>query len=116
MKTVIGIIALCWSSITMGQAPIEGTWDTGVDEVQIQIYPTSEKWEGKIITCEKAPQMVGKIVVRDLKKVGSHWEGEIYVARRDMWLDAIIEPQNQELAITASVGFLRKTKVWEKVK
>ena len=113
MKTFIIFFGLLLMSISMNaQQRIEGLWDTGQDKTKIEIIGTT----GKIHSSDNEKATVGKLIVKELKKIDNTYKGKLYLIRRNRWVDAVFVPNGNSLTVTISAGWQSKTLKWNLVK
>jgi hypothetical protein len=115
MKYVIILIILLWSLSAFSQSSIEGKWNTTMDNTIIEIYKNSGKWEGKVVSSDNSKAEPGKVVMRNLIQVDTHWEGEFYIPMLRSWLNAKLVPGDEEMSVTAYSWLISRTKVWKKL-
>ena len=115
MKNFILIILFLGTFSVFGQSNFNGTWDTGEDNTIIEISESAGKIVGKIKSSDNPKATIGKVMVKDLKKNGTKWEGKIYAAKRQDWYDAVLTPKGNILEIKISVGFMSKTVEWKRI-
>lgn len=108
MKIILTCCIL-FSAITMhAQQSIEGFWNTGQDNTVVEVLQEDGKWAGKIHASDNAEVVIGKTILKDLKKQGSTWKGEIFIAKRQRWADVQLTPQASQLDVLVSAGFSKK--------
>jgi hypothetical protein len=112
MKILVLFLGVLLTSISMNaQQSINGIWNTGQDNTKIKIDNTI----GKIHSSDNAKATVGKLIIKDLNKVGNSYKGKLYLIRRNLWADAVFVPNGKLLNVTISAGFQKKTVVWNLV-
>ena len=115
MKNIILIVLTICSYSIYGQSNIIGTWDTGEDNTIIVISESIGKVVGKIKSSDNSKAIIGKSLLKELKKSGAKWEGKIYAAKRQKWYDAILTQKGNILEIKISAGFFSKTVKWKRI-
>lgn len=115
MKNLILIVVALCSFSVFGQSNLTGTWDTGEDNTVIEITESDGKTTGKIKSSDNPKATINKVMLKDLKKSGSSWNGKIYAAKRQQWYDAEITQKGDVLEIKISVGFMSKTVEWKRI-
>jgi hypothetical protein len=115
MKLLIVACFCLFSSASIDSSTLEGTWDIGEDNTIITIVQENGQWVGKIKSSDKPKAKVGKVILKDLKKVGDKWEGTVYSAKKKDWFDVVITPKGDVLELKVSAGAFSKTKKWKKV-
>ena len=115
MKNLILIVATLCSFSVFGQSQLNGNWNTGEDNTVIEITESAGEIVGKIKSSDNTKATIGNVMLKDIKKNGTNWEGKIYAAKRQAWYDAVIIQKGNILEIEISVGFLSKTVEWKKV-
>lgn len=93
------------------QQSINGIWNTGQDNTHIEINSTT----GKIHFSNNKKATVGKLIIKDLNKMGNTYKGKIYLIRRNQWADAVFVPKEKLLIVTVLAGFQKKTMIWNLV-
>ena len=114
MKYILIIISFFPFLVGLSQAEIEGVWDTGTDNTIIQIYKSSTQFEGKVISSDNEKAKPNMQVIRNVKKVGDHWEGEFYIPFFGKWLDTELRPEQNNLKVKVHVGWFSKSKTWRR--
>jgi hypothetical protein len=94
------------------QHNIEGIWSTGQDQTNIKIMGTI----GKIHSSHNEKALVGKIIIKELKKKDNTYTGKIYLVRRNRWVDAVFVPNGNVLTLSILAGWQSKTLKWNLVK
>ncbi|NLR91545.1 MULTISPECIES: DUF2147 domain-containing protein [Flammeovirga] len=113
MKKFIALLIFSMISfISFGQ-DIKGKWNTGKEDTIVEIKG-DDVLEGKISSTHNPKGKVGTVILRDLKKKGDHYEGEIYSIKKDEWYNADVKVVDDHLEVKVSVGFLSKTVEWKK--
>jgi hypothetical protein len=111
MKTILSAIILCFFTLTINaQDSINATWDMGKENTHISIQET----EGKVVSSDKT-QLVGKVLLKDIKADGNHYTAQIFVLKKKKWYKAKIQPEENKLLVTVKVGLMSKTLTWLKV-
>jgi len=109
MKTLLFFLGVLLTPISINaQQSINGIWNTGQENTKIEINKTI----GKIYSSDNKNATVGKLIVKDLNKMGNSYNGKLYLIRRNQWVDAVFVPNGKSLNITISAGFQKKTVVW----
>ena len=114
MKAFTLVFALFIAGQLFAQASIEGRWDTGEQQSRVEISTTAQGITGTIVSSDE-PRVVGKKNLRNLKKVGEHWEGELYAFKRQRWFDLKIEERGDQLELNISVGFFSTQRTWTRL-
>jgi hypothetical protein len=114
---IAGFILLMMLSSTslFAQQSLDGVWQTGVDNTKIETYRKDGAWFGKIISSDNPRAKTGTDILRNFKKNGDLWEGQLYAIKKDKLVNAIITPTENKLLIKVSVGFFTKNLEWLKV-
>ena len=113
MKTFIIFLGLLLSSFSINaQQGIEGLWDTGQENTKIQIISTV----GKIYSSDNEKATVGKLIVKELKKINNTYKGKLYLIKRNRWVDAEFVRNGNFLNVTISAGLQSKSLKWKLVK
>ena len=99
-------------------ADIAGVWkiDDQPAWVEIDIDAETAIATGTVRRHEDRPQAVGRVILRDLRRVEDDvWAGQIYVARMDSFRNARIGLSGTDsLAIEVRVGFMSRTVSWSR--
>jgi len=113
MKNFIFILGLLLTSVSINaQQIIVGLWNTGQDNTIIEIIGNT----GKIQSSDNEKATVGKLIIKDLKKIDNTYKGQLYLIRKDRWVDAVFVPNGNYLNVTISAGWQSKTLKWNLVK
>ncbi|MFC5284400.1 DUF2147 domain-containing protein [Pedobacter alpinus] len=99
---------------------IIGTWKEQGGTKTIQIYKVDEFYFGKLtenLSTDENKIKPGTIIMKNFVYENGVWEGTIEIPNRDMSLKGkiVLENENQMKAI-ATVIFVGKSKVWDRVK
>ncbi|MDK2772643.1 MAG: DUF2147 domain-containing protein [Flavobacterium sp.] len=98
---------------------IMGKWQSSDNDRRIEVYKENQQDFAKIIwqQPDKFRANVGDIVIREIEFQNPHWEGKIWVPeiKSDFTANIFLQSQN-ELKIEATNGFIKKVKVWTKIK
>lgn len=115
-KKLLSITLLLFISILnlSAQQSLEGLWNTGKNETIIEISLSNEQLIGKIKSSNNEKAEIGKVFLKDLRKEGDKWVGEIYAAKRKEWYSVEIVPQSEKLDLKISSGFFSKTLEWKR--
>lgn len=98
---------------------IIGKWESPDNDRRIEVYKENQKYFAKIIWqhSDKFRANVGDIVIREIEYQNPHWEGKIWVPEIKSDFTATIYLQSQnELKIEATNGFIKKVKIWTRIK
>lgn len=115
MKNLI-IALLTWSSLSVfGQTSLKGVWNAGEDNTKIEITETGSVATGKLKSSDNTETTVGTVILKNVKKQGDHWVGQIYAAKRKEWYDAELSVSGDVLEIEITVGIFSKTLEWKRV-
>jgi hypothetical protein len=110
MKTFTLFLALFLTSISINaQQSVEGLWNSGQDNTQIEIISTT----GKIYSSDNDKATVGKLIIKDLKKTENTYKGKLHLIRRNRWVDAVFVRNGNYLNVTISAGWQSKTLKWQ---
>ena len=116
MNKLISVIIISLIAISLSaQEMTAGIWLTGEENTLIETYQKDDLWYGKIISSDNPKAKIGKIILKDFVKADDKWEGELYAAKRDKLMDAVIIPSFDELKITVYAGFIKKKLTWTRV-
>lgn len=98
---------------------IIGKWESPDNDRRIEVYKENQQYFAKIIWqhSDKFRANVGDIVIREIEYQNLHWEGKIWVPEIQSDFTATIYLQSQnELKIEATNGFIKKVKIWTRIK
>lgn len=98
---------------------IIGKWESPDNDRRIEVYKENQQYFAKIIWqhADKFRANVGDIVIREIEYQNPHWEGKIWVPEIKSDFTATIYLQSQnELKIEATNGFIKKVKIWTRIK
>jgi hypothetical protein len=110
MKTFTLFLALFLTSISINaQQSVEGLWNSGQDNTQIEIISTT----GKIYSSDNDKATVGKLIIKELKKTENTYKGKLHLIRRNRWVDAVFVRNGNFLNVTISAGWQSKTLKWQ---
>lgn len=113
MKILFLFVGLLFFTVSMNaQQSIEGVWNTGKDNTEIEI----KNAQGKIYTSDNEKATSGKLMIKDLKKNNNAYKGQLYIIKKDRWVDAVFVPDGNSLTVTIAAGWQTKTLQWRKVK
>ena len=104
------------AAVAVGNArqPIEGIWDSGTENTKVEISQNNGEWVGKIISSDNEKAMIGKVILKNLKKQNEIWKGELYSPRKNEWFDAVLKVEGSQLLVTVKSGLMSKTVEWKK--
>jgi len=108
------LVALSFLTTLIAQDFPKGIWLTGEENTKIETYEKDGAWFGKIVSSDNPKAKIGKDILRDFKAEDGEWKGKLFAAKRGKILDAIIDPNKEELKITVSAGFFTKELAWKK--
>lgn len=113
MKNLLLFLGLLLTTIYVNaQQSIEGLWDIGQDNTKIEIIGTI----GKIHSSDNEKATVGKLIVKELKRIDNTYKGKLYLIKKNRWIDAVFVPNGNFLNVTISAGRQSKTLKWNLVK
>lgn len=129
MKTIkkhiiLGSLALVFILMSSFKTPdadaIIGTWKEKGGTKTIQIYKVEDSYFGKLIenlSKEENKIKPGTIIMKNFIYDNGEWNGTIEIPTKDMSLKGkiVLENENQMKAI-ATVVFVGKSKIWDRVK
>jgi len=114
MKTILMSFMLFSTLWAHAQQPIEGTWNTGKDNTQIEITEANGIYEGKIHSSENENAKIGKRLLKDIKLIDGEWKGKLFAAKKGEWVDATLKEEEGKLLVTVDVGWTSKTIKWSR--
>ena len=112
---LIAIIVLVVSGFESKKPTIEGKWNTGVENTIIRIYKTHTGWEGRTVSTDREGVKTNQLVLRGITEKDDQWEGEFYIPKLGVWLDATLVPAEDEMKVTAHTWLMSKTKEWKRI-
>lgn len=116
MKYLLTIIIASISlSKTISQSTLEGVWDTGMENTLIHIYKSDDQYMGKVLASDNEKAPIDMQVLRNVKQVESHWEGEFFIPRFGTWMEAEFAPSKESLDVQVSVGWFKRKRTWSRV-
>ena len=117
MKYFASLIVVFITALQLNaqQSPV-GTWNTGQKNTLVEIKEVGNSLEGKIVASDNAKAPLGKRLIKDIKKQGDTYEGQLYSIKKDKWFDAKFNVKSETLEITVSAGLMKKTIEWTKPK
>ena len=129
MRSVLTAVALL--ALTAAQpaprAPIEGYWKNPIGSAIIAIAPCGGALCGQVIwasargqreAAKGAPNVVGTIVLTDLKPLRGRWDGTLYVPDDDLHVSAklqLLSARQLKLTGCGLMGLICRTQVWTRV-
>lgn len=117
MFIFLGMMALNTRAQT-GADAIIGKWLNPDGTRKMEIYKTGSYYLGKLIwidaSVSSAKAKVGDVVLKDFTYADGKWKGKV-VVKGDSYSGSL-KLNGNVLSITASMGFLSKTKAWTRVK
>jgi len=113
---IIFIIYIFFTALTINaQQSLEGTWNTGQDNTNIEISEKGGVYQGIVVSSDNDKVTIGKQFLKDIKLVDGKWKGKMYSPKKDKWFDAILEGKEDQLWIQVKAGMMSKTLEWKKV-
>lgn len=82
MKLITTIAFLFLITSVTAQESIMGKWNTGQDNTQIEIKAIGNEHEGTIISSDNPNAPIGKLIIKEVIKVGDKYEGKLYAVKR----------------------------------
>ena len=114
MKILIVILSFLYTFQYPSEYIIIGTWNTLESNTKIQIVEEKGMLIGRIKSSDNSKVEVGKIILKDLNKIGNSWRGKIFSLKRNEWYDVEIISQKNNLDLKIQIGFIHKSLSWEK--
>lgn len=96
------------------QQSINGIWNTGQDNTEIEIKSENGIYDGKIISSENSNAKKGTLILKDVKSVSGKWKGKMYSPKKKEWFNAVLELKGGKLMVKVKSGFMSKTVEWTK--
>jgi hypothetical protein len=109
------LILLCCVGTSSSQELLQGTWNTGQENTNIEILQENNDWIGKIVSSDNENVVVGKVILKELEKNGNAWSGKLFVLRRQKWVDVDLTPDKTNMDVQVSVGIKSRNLQWIKV-
>ena len=97
------------------QSEIEGVWNTGRYNTLVGIQQEKSEWVGKIKSSDNERAVIGKIILKELNKVGKTWTGQLFVAKRQKWFDVELVPDETTMDLVISAGFSKRRVEWLRI-
>ncbi|MBI9070127.1 MAG: DUF2147 domain-containing protein [Melioribacteraceae bacterium] len=117
LRNIIVVVIISFlSSNVFAQSNLCGKWIVGEQNTVIKIEQDNGIYSGKIISSDNPKAKIGKLMVKEVKKIKSKWEGKVYSPKRKEWYDAEFTVESNKLNIKISVGFYSKIVEWIRVK
>jgi len=131
----IGFLALAYNA--QAQAHILCVWMNAREDKKIEIFIENSLYQGKVVWMEeprdskgellldrKNPDetlrgntVLGILVLMDLKFKNNAFYGDMYIPSRGWFFDGVVEILNQnQIKVTADLGFVSGSRVWNRVK
>lgn len=108
-----GLALLASSALAAG---IEGTYRSEDGTQDMQIACRDRICQGTVVRARDSSQ-VGSRILRDLVPTSEGWSGTAVHPSTGLRLAATVSlPSPDQLSMTASKGFLRRTRLWKRVK
>jgi len=115
MRLIILLAVTLMGTMSIKAQEIQALWNTGKQNTIVNMIAVENYFEGKIHSSDNSQAPIGKIIVKDLTEISnSIYKGKIYVAKKKKWYNAKFVPKDNELIITVSAGFIKKTITWKK--
>lgn len=117
MKPFGILICLIFLSFSLeAQTSLEGIWDTGKENTQLEVAPGEDgSLVGVLRSSDNERVEVGTPILKDIAQKGETWVGKLYSLKKEKWYDAVFVLEGDVLSITVKAGMMRKTIVWTKV-
>ena len=109
------LVTSLFSFLSPSENNIKGKWNTGVENTIIEIYKTSNGFQGKVISTDKTEIKKNQVVLRNITQKGGVWKGEFYIPTFGMWLDTKLQPRPKEMEVTVYTWLMSKTKTWKRL-
>lgn len=117
MKCCMAILLiLCCVDQSVSPELIQGTWNTGQENTNIEILQENDEWIGKIKSSDNEKVVVGKVILKELEKKGNTWSGKLFLLKRQKWVDVDLTPDKTNMDVQVSVGIASRKLQWTKIK
>ena len=94
---------------------LAGRWHTGEKNTVVEVSEANGVATGKVISSDDPKGAPGTEVLKNFSESAGVWKGTIYAIAMDKLMDATITPSANSLAISVSVGFIKKKLTWTRV-
>ena len=116
MKKFYLVLFFCLlSSALFAQGDLTGTWNTGKENTLVKIFEKEGVYFGEIVSSDNPKAVIGKQIIKDLKKEDNEWKGKLYAIKKKKWVNAKMVLENEKLIITVKAGIIKKKIKWKKV-
>jgi|GEM_PF-470427 len=112
---LIFLILLVLPTELFSQDSLAGRWAFEEDNTTVEFYQKNDAFFGKLVASDNPNAPIGTDVFREFVLKNGKWKGKIYSIKRNKVLNAKLTQFEEEMKVTASFGFLRKTLVWKRV-
>jgi uncharacterized protein (DUF2147 family) len=109
------LLIVLLSPALFAQTELTGTWSTGEQNTLIEIVENDGVLSGEILSSDNPKAIIGKQVLKEIKKDDDEWRGKIFAAKKKKWYGARLTPEEDILKITVKSGFISKTVEWKRV-
>ena len=95
---------------------LAGQWQTGEKNTVVEVTEVNGVATGKVLSSDDPKAVPGTEVLKKFSESDGIWKGTIYSIAMDKTLNATITPSVDSLAISASMGFIKKNLTWTRAK
>lgn len=108
------LAALSWAAAT---STPEGLFLTANGKRSVEIQCKDERCQGRIVKDADSPELVGQLVLKGLVREGQAWKGTGRLPRKGKEFPVTVTlPNATSLRITASMGIMRHSQDWTRVR
>lgn len=104
---------------TLAAAPSpQGLFASPDGKRTMRIECAAETCEGRLEKAQDAPELVGKVVLKDLTPSGKEWKGQVVLVRRGgKELPVVVSlPDSSTLRMKVKAGLLGQSRDWTRVR
>jgi hypothetical protein len=113
-KFIFGLVFLVVTPMVFADPALEGPWDTGKDEVHIQIHEKEGALLGEVVSSGNEKLETGKILIKNIAKDGDRWKAEFYALKKKKWYPAVLTLDGDSLKVRIDAGIRKKTVEWQR--
>ena len=94
---------------------LTGKWATGEDNTVVEVSEVNGVATGRVLSSDNPKAVPGTEVLKNFSESDGVWKGSIYSIAMGKTLNGTITPSAESLAISASIGFIKKNLTWTRV-
>lgn len=103
MKTVS--ILLFFLAFINGPETPDGIWVYKQDSSRIEINTFNGKLSGKLISTKNPGKRIGTLILKEFTFQDGKWQGQLYMATKDRWVEANLEQKQDLILIHLDLGY-----------